>query len=637
MPAAAPVPTAEPSPGDDAIGRRQVRGPGQIELPLGEAPCACVGVLRRVEARAVDLDQPAADHRIQRRRGARRRLQRGAHAVDLFGKHVDDEVIRRIGREARPPVLHQIAAHDGQQQERHQPQCQSADLQARRERPATQVRETEAPGHAALRQSLQQHDQQPGRERRDREQRTDAADHDRPGRRVLCLPRDQERDDARSQPVGNDTAGPRPRKIAAQHAQRRHAGERNQWRQREAEQEQHAGAERGNRRKRARRWQLGHRDRRQQQHKQLLPRERERDARGARNQTERAELQDEQRERLPPRRAEAAEHRCGVEMAAQVTRRGERDGDGGQDHRNQRRQAQEFLRAFERLPDLGPQVADVLHSLARLQFRLQPIEIRAQRVARREIGDEEAIGGAIAGLQEVRRGNVVDVDEKPRRDRQQAAGNLRLLLDDRADTKRRVANGNRVAALDAEPGSEARVGPCFAPRRNPLRRRAAHVGGIDQQNRTAQRITRSDRLHVGQHRAAGGRIGAVTLHHAVELERRGGHEAAPRRFARERWRQRPVAGDQHIGAEQQVCLARERPLHAIREKPDGANARDREHHRRDQHRELARAPVARQHPEREAERAHRLSVTPRRARRRRAGRRRATTAARSGKRDPRRG
>ena len=48
-----------------------------------------------------------------------------------------------------------------------------------------------------------------------------------------------------------------------------------------------------------------------------------------------APVQDEQRERAPPRRAEAAEHRRGVEVAAQMARCRERDGDGGEDHRDE--------------------------------------------------------------------------------------------------------------------------------------------------------------------------------------------------------------------------------------------------------------------------------------------------------------
>ena len=58
-------------------------------------------------------------------------------------------------------------------------------------------------------------------------------------------------------------------------------------------------------------------------------------------------------------------------------------------------------------------------------------------------------------------------------------------------------------------------------------------------------------------------------------------------------RQRPIARDHQVGAEQQVRLLRQRALHAIGEEADGADAADGEHQRRDQHAQLAGAPVAR--------------------------------------------
>ncbi len=100
----------------------------------------------------------------------------------------------------------------------------------------------------------------------------------------------------------------------------------------------------------------------------LWPAQRQCDAGDARDDAERRELQHEQRERLAPRRAEAAEHGRGVEMAPQVTRCREGHRDGREDHRDQCGEAQELFRPLERLPHLGPQIADVLHPLAGLQL-----------------------------------------------------------------------------------------------------------------------------------------------------------------------------------------------------------------------------------------------------------------------------
>jgi len=114
-------------------------------------------------------------------------------------------------------------------------ESERADLQARGERPTPEVGEPESPRDAALRQTLQHHNQEPRRERRRREQRADAADHDRARLQVLRLPADQKCDDDGAEQIGRHAARARARKVAPQHAQRRHARERDQRRQREAE------------------------------------------------------------------------------------------------------------------------------------------------------------------------------------------------------------------------------------------------------------------------------------------------------------------------------------------------------------------------------------------------------------------
>jgi hypothetical protein len=76
------------------------------------------------------------------------------------------------------------------------------------------------------------------------------------------------------------------------------------------------------------------------------------------------------------------------------------------------------------------------------------------------------------------------------------------------------------------------------------------------------------------------------------------------RIVGERGRQRAIPGDHEIGAQQQVRLRRQRTLHAIGEKSDGAHAADGEHERRDQHAQLSGAPIAAEHAQGESERDH---------------------------------
>jgi hypothetical protein len=55
------------------------------------------------------------------------------------------------------------------------------------------------------------------------------------------------------------------------------------------------------------------------------------------------------------------------------------------------------------------------------------------------------------------------------------------------------------------------------------------------------------------------------------------------RFGRVRVGQRPIAGDHQIGTEQKIRLFRQTKLDAVGEKSDGADARHRQHERRDQY------------------------------------------------------
>ncbi len=264
----------------------------------------------------------------------------------------------------------------------------------------------------------------------------------------------------------SDAAGTRARQVTPQDAQRRRAREGGQRRQREAEEQQDARAERGERRHESGSGQIGCGDAAEEVGEQLRAEQREHDAGRPRDHAEHGELQDEQRERAPTRRAEAAHHRGGVEVAAQIARRGERDRHCGEDHGDERREPEESLGALERLPHLGPQVADILHALARLELGGKPAQIAVERAALRDVGDQEPPRGAVARLQQIRRRHVVEIDEQARPERQQSARDLRLLRDDRRHLERGFADRDAIARGDPEARGEPRVGPCLAAPRN---------------------------------------------------------------------------------------------------------------------------------------------------------------------------
>jgi hypothetical protein len=207
-------------------------------------------------------------------------------------------------------------------------------------------------------------------------------------------------------------------------------------------------------------------------------------------------------------------------------------------------------------------------------------------------------------------GNVVEVDQQPRPDGEEPARDFRFLLDDRSDLERRIADGERIADLDIETRREPRIRPGDTSCGYVARRRSALVRGIDEHDPSAQRVLRRHRLDVGEHGAGPGGVVPVASHHAVEPQHGRRREAALVRFRLESIGQRPIARDQDVSAEQQVRLRAERAFHAIGEESDGADAGHRKHHRRDQDRELAGAPVTRQHAESQPYRIHRrvLSV-----------------------------
>ena len=83
------------------------------------------------------------------------------------------------------------------------------------------------------------------------------------------------------------------------------------------------------------------------------------------------------------------------------------------------------------------------------------------------------------------------------------------------------------------------------------------------------------------------------------LKRITGVVASPRARARlgERAGQRAIAGDHEVRAEQQVRLRVSAAFTRSAKKPTVPTLADREHQRGDQHAQLARAPVAPQHPQ----------------------------------------
>ncbi len=76
----------EPLSSDDLVMRRRLGRVGQIELAINQALGTIIGIGLRADRTAVDLDQSAADHRVQRRVEPRRAEPRRSRAPGLAGR-----------------------------------------------------------------------------------------------------------------------------------------------------------------------------------------------------------------------------------------------------------------------------------------------------------------------------------------------------------------------------------------------------------------------------------------------------------------------------------------------------------------------------------------------------------------------
>ena len=134
------------------------------------------------------------------------------------------------------------------------------------------------------------------------------------------------------------------------------------------------------------------------------------------------------------RRSSGASPRYRDGGADSATRRAPR-ATAGEDHRDQRGRVRETARRAR--ASAAPRAADRGRSPSAGPASTRAcshVEVRIERIARRQVGDEQPIRRAIAGLQQVRRGHVVEVDEQARADREQPARDFGFLLHDRAAT-----------------------------------------------------------------------------------------------------------------------------------------------------------------------------------------------------------
>ncbi len=101
-----------------AVACADVIGPGEILFARSEAFALAILEVTPGNRRIVDGQQAAADHRRHARQLRALPGQQITECIALGTGDIHEEIIRRIGRQARAPVLDQVATHDGQQQQR---------------------------------------------------------------------------------------------------------------------------------------------------------------------------------------------------------------------------------------------------------------------------------------------------------------------------------------------------------------------------------------------------------------------------------------------------------------------------------------------------------------------------------------
>ncbi len=167
-------------------------GPRQIELAIDEALGAIVRVIGRGQREPVAGDETASDHRVEFGRLQTLVAEEGLQGLELVGLDVHQKAVGCVGRQALLPACQQIAAHQREQHQRHDPDAQRDDLSDGGQRAAAQVGQPEAPSETAARSGPGERTHQcPRYQRAARHGADTAAEHVDADLRVLRFPQDQ--------------------------------------------------------------------------------------------------------------------------------------------------------------------------------------------------------------------------------------------------------------------------------------------------------------------------------------------------------------------------------------------------------------------------------------------------------------
>ncbi|MCW0436883.1 hypothetical protein NB723_001847 [Xanthomonas sacchari] len=543
--------------------------PGEVDRPVAAIAIVLRPLLAALRRLAVDRHQLAGAERLDRRIGDTERAQGAEHLLGLIGLDVHQEVVRRVRRQPVAPLPEQAGADHRQQQQGAQRQRQAHELHHAQCAAPGQRRQAQFPRPAQLSLQPPQYRQQHRADRRGQgRQQGQAAQHPGCQHAVAGGVDRQHHGGDQGRGVHQQRGRRQCGEAAVEHAHRRDVAQAQQRRQAEAEQQQQADAGAGQGRGCLRQRQAVGNQAAQRFDQADLGQHAQAHAERAGGDRQQQQLHRQRTEDVALARAQAAQHGHVVDAAQGEAVGGQRGGDAGQQHRQQRGQRQEASGAVEGAAHATLGVLDADQAVGLGAWR-QPFAQGGDLAGR--AGEHQSIRSAAAGAEQAGGIDVGAVDQQWRRQLHQLAGGIRFGAQHAGHAQRAGAELQRIAELQPQRFEQARIGIGFAARR----RTGAFAAGADgvarDQQRAAQRVARAHRLDVG-HLA-----GVAMEQHAGKTDHARAAQAAPLRLLGEGGRNVLAPADAEVAADHLGGAAGQRQGHPV---DQGA---DRGHHRHAQH------------------------------------------------------
>ncbi len=308
------------------------------------------------------------------------------------------------------------------------------------------------------------------------------------------------------------------------------------------------------------------------------------------HETDEDELEREQPEDVNLREPQAAHHRARVQVPQREAPRRRRHRDRRDHCGQQRDECEESLGTVDRALHLRPAAFQRLDTLAALQFLLQCGGKFADR--RAFASDQQAIGDAAAGRDQLRGREIVEIHHHARREVDELGAAIRLDHDDLADAERLLAQLQSVAGSSTQRLQQLAVDPDLAPCRDFTRRALELASRVRDPQGPAQRIAIRHGFHRCQCVAI---LVAYRNRHARKDDGPGQLQPGRSLALADRFVDWRIRAQHEVGAQQLGCIALESEADPIDEEAHAGHGGHCNDQRRRQQSQFAGTPVARGH------------------------------------------